>query len=406
MHSDLVRAFLRWALLHAVLARGWWLVTAVYLVVVAQLSPFQLVFIGVFQGATVVVAEVPAGVLADAVSRRLALVVSHVVMGAGMAMTGFVTAFPVLVISNCLWGLGWALASGADVAWITDELDRPDLIDRVLAAQARWGLLGTVIGIVSFGALAWATTLSTAIVAAGVVMIVLGVLVVGRWPETGFRPVEAGRRWAESTAILRRGVALARADHVIFLVLVATMLLNGAAEGFGRLFERRLIVLGIPATPDPIVWFAAIALLAAALGAITLRIVESRIDGVGIAQRMYVAACVIGVVGMIVFAHAADAAWAVAGSFLVTGITFPTTRLAGTVLVNRRATSGVRATLHSMLSQAENFGEIIFGVGLALTARAASSSVALTASAALLACAAAVVYRSRVAARRASASSS
>ena len=70
MSSDLIGAFLRWALFHSALARGWWLVAAVYLVVVADLSPFQLVLIGVFQGVTVVIAEVPAGVIADAVSRR------------------------------------------------------------------------------------------------------------------------------------------------------------------------------------------------------------------------------------------------------------------------------------------------------------------------------------------------
>ncbi len=396
MSSDLIGAFLRWALFHSALARGWWLVAAVYLVVVADLSPFQLVLIGVFQGVTVVIAEVPAGVIADAVSRRLALVLSHIVMGAGMALTGFVTTFPMLVISNCLWGLGWALASGADVAWITDELDRPDLIDRVLASQARRGLLGTAIGIVGFGALAWATTLSSAMVVAGVAMVFLGALVVARWPEERFRPADAGRRWAEGTAILRRGVTLAKADRVILLVLAGTLLVNGAGEGFGRLFERRLVVLGMPTDPDPIVWFAIVALLAAALGAITLRIVEARINGIGVARRAYVAACAVGAVGLVMFAHAPNASSAVAASFLVSGIAFPMTRLAGTILVNRRATSDVRATLHSMLSEAENFGEIVFGLGLALIARSSSSTVALTGSAVLLACAGAVVSRTRL----------
>ncbi|MDP9443538.1 MAG: hypothetical protein M3P83_03965 [Actinomycetota bacterium] len=62
--------------------------------------------IGTFQGATVLAAEVPAGVLADTVSRRLALLVARVVSGTGMAMAGIVTAFPLLVVANCLWGLG------------------------------------------------------------------------------------------------------------------------------------------------------------------------------------------------------------------------------------------------------------------------------------------------------------
>ena len=137
MDSSLATAYLRWVFIRAALARGWWLTTAVYLVTVADLSPAQLVLIGVFQGLTVVLAEVPAGVLADTSSRRLALVVAHVVMGSRMALTGFVTEYPLIVLSQCLWGLGWAISSGADVAWITDELDRPDAIDRVLTAQGR-----------------------------------------------------------------------------------------------------------------------------------------------------------------------------------------------------------------------------------------------------------------------------
>ncbi len=35
-------------------------------------------------------------------------------------MTGVVTAFPLLLATQALWGLGWGFSSGADVAWITD----------------------------------------------------------------------------------------------------------------------------------------------------------------------------------------------------------------------------------------------------------------------------------------------
>lgn len=395
MHPDLTTAFLRWALLRAAFARGWWLATALYLVVVADLSPFELILIGVLQGVTVVIAEVPAGVLADAVSRRLALVVAHVVMGSGMAMAGLVTAFPLLVASQCLWGLGWAFSSGADVAWITDELDRPDVIDRVLAAQARWTVLGTPIGVVAFGGLAWATTLSTAMVVGGVAMIGLGIVVVARWPETRFAPVDPGSRWAQSAAILRRGILVARADRIILLVLAATLLVNGGAEGFGRLFGRQLVLLGMPSEPDPIVWFAAVALLAAAMGATTLRVVEAHIEGADVARNVYVSACTVGVAGLIVFAHAPNPAMAVSGSLFVSGICFPITRVAATILVNRRATNDVRATVHSLLSQAENAGEIAFGFALAFIAGSTSSTVALTGSAALVACAGLVVSRAR-----------
>jgi len=395
MHADVTTAYLRWALVRAALARGWWLATALYLVVVANLSPSQLVLIGVFQGLTVVVAEVPAGVLADAASRRLALVVSHVVMGAGMAMTGFVTAYPLLVVSQCLWGLGWAMASGADVAWITDELDRSDLIDRVLTAQGRFDLIGTAVGIIVFGALAWTMSLSVAIVVAGVSMVGLGLAVVARWPESRRGPDILGGPRAASVAVLRRGLAVARADRMIGLILASTLLVNGGAEGFGRLFERRLIGLGVPAAPDPIVWFAALALVAAALGATTLLFVEARIAGAGVAKRTYVAACGIGTVGLVVFSQAPNAGSAVAGALLVKGIAFPTVRITGTILVNRRTPSEARATVHSLLSLSENAGEIVCGLALAGIASATSSAVTLMASAGLVAVAGVVASAAR-----------
>jgi MFS family permease len=395
MQTHLATAFLRWTCVRAALARGYWLTTALYLVVVADLTPAELVLIGVFQGITVVIAEVPAGVLADAVSRRLSLVIGHVVMGIGMSMAGLVTAFPLLVASQCLWGLGWAFSSGADVAWLTDELDRPDQIDRVLVARARWDLLGNPIGIVSFAALAWASSLSTAIVVAGVAMVLLGLVAVARWPENGFVPAEVGQRWRQSTSILRSGVALARFDRVILVVIVATLLVNGGGEAYGRLLEERLVALGMPTHPDPIVWFAALGLVGVALGAVVLRIVEVRIAGADVARRTYVLSCAVGLLGLLLFANAPNAATAVAGSLLVSGIAFPVIRATGVIWVNRRATSSVRATVHSLLSQAENAGEVVFGITLAVVARAASATVALTGSAALLACAGALVIATR-----------
>lgn len=391
MNSALATAFLRWALVRAALARGWWLATALNLVV-AELSSVQLVLVGVFQGVTVVVAEIPAGVLADTVSRRLALVVAHVVMGTGMALTGLVAGYPLIVLAQCLWGLGWAIASGADVAWITDELDRPEVIDRVLTAQGRYDLFGTPVGIVGFGVLAYATTPSTAIVVAGLAMEGLGLLVVARWPESRHPRRGVPGRWATTTSIYLHGVGMARHDRVFALVLAATALVNGGEEGFGRLFERHLLDLGLPTSPAPVAWFAAIGLLAAGVGAISLWWVEARIDGRGVARSVYVAASVIAAVGLVVFAHAPTIECAVAAALIVRGVGSPTIRVAATVMVNRRTTSEVRATVHSLLSQAEHLGEIVFGLLLAV-AVTASSTVTLVGSAVLVTGAGITVHR-------------
>jgi Transmembrane secretion effector len=84
--------------------RGWWLVTSVDLVVDARLSASEPVLVGVAQSLVTLVFEVPAGVLADTVSRKWSLVASHALMGTAMLTTGLVTGFGPLVATQLLWG--------------------------------------------------------------------------------------------------------------------------------------------------------------------------------------------------------------------------------------------------------------------------------------------------------------
>ena len=388
-HDDLVRLFLRWSFARGLCARGYWLAASVYLVVVADLSPSQLVLLGTGQAVTVLLAEVPAGVFADTVSRKWSVVLAHLISGIGMAVTGVVIAFPLLVVTQALWGLGWAFASGADVAWITDELDRPGLIDRVLAARARWELVGAATGLVAFAVVAAITSLGTAVVLSGVAFVGLGAVVALRFPERRFTPAPVEQRWRDAMSIFRRGVRLARRDRVVVFVIVAWLLVNGGSEGFGRLVEKRLVTLGFGDSGRGIVWFAALGLVTLLASAVVLRVVESRIHQAAVARRTYVLCCLVGVVGLVLFAHAPDSRYAVAAVLLAKNV--EVVRTVGEIWVNRRTTSDVRATVHSLLSQSEHLGELVFGLLLAAVAAASTVTVSLTGSAILLALAAAVV---------------
>lgn len=393
-NRDIAALYLRWVWMRAVLHRGWWLVTSLYLVTVAGLSAFELVFLGTAQGITALVFEVPTGVMADTISRKWSIVIAHFVMGTGMLVTGLVTAFPALVLTQMVWGLAWTFSSGADVAWLTDEMEQSPRVPGVLTASARWESVGAVCGLLGFGALAWVAGLSTAIVTAGAGMLVLGVFVAARFTEHNFTPTRQ-HRWRESASIFRRGVHLARHDHEILLVLATTLLINGAAEGFGRLFAKRLVDLGLPAEMEPIVWLTALGLVTLALSALALRIVETRIDGEGVARSAYAAACFIGALGAIVLAAAPNAATGMAGVLLVQGIAWPVARCVSVIWVNRRVTSDVRATMQSFLAQAEYLGEISLGLMLGILAQATSIAVAMVGSCVLVAYAGILVTRSR-----------
>jgi hypothetical protein len=293
-----------------------------------------------------------------------------------------VTDFGPLVATQMLWGLSWSFASGADVAWITDELDEPARISVVLMRAGRAQLTGAAAGLVGVGALASLMQRSTAMVLAGAAMLLLGLYVVLRFREQRFVPTST-RRWSASWSILVRGSTLVRRSRVILLMFAATFLVNGAADAFGRLHPRRLVDIGLPS--DPVVWFTALGVLTLLVGTAALRVVEPQIDDVRVALRGYVTACAAGVVGLVVLAGAPEEVSASAAVLLVAGIALPLTRTIGTIWVNRQTSGDVRATVHSFLAQAEYVGEIVCGLAIAVVARFAGLSVALLTCAALFA---------------------
>jgi MFS family permease len=361
------------------------------LVVEADLSPLQLVFLGTAQSLIGMAFEIPTGVVADTLSRKWSIVIAHAIMGAGMVATGLVTVFPALVVTQMLWGLAWTFSSGADVAWLTDELEQPKSVARVLAAAARWEQLGAATGLICFGAIAWITDLALSIVVAGIAMLMLGAFVAVRFKERNFTPTRE-RRYRASLLILRDGLSLARHDRTILLVFSVTMLVNGADEAFGRLFPRRLVDLGLPQDPDPIVGFTTLGLATLAVGAVVLRVVESRFTGVHATRHFYAGACVVGTLGVLVFAVAPEHLTAMAGVILARGIASPVLRVISVVWVNQRAISSVRATLQSFLSQVEYVGEIGLGFGLGVMAQTIQIEAAMFGACALLATAGILVW--------------
>jgi hypothetical protein len=170
-------------------------------------------------------------------------------------------------------------------------------------------------------------------------------------------------------------------------MFAATTILNAAAV-ITWLFPRQLVDLGFP--NDPVLWYSALGIASFIVGAIAVRLVEARIDRAGTAERIYVLACLLG---LVVLATAPDALVGCAGVLLANGIAFSVTRPVSVIWVNRRTTSDVRATVHSFLSQAEYLGKTVGGIGLAILAGADGISPTLLASGALIGLAGAIVAR-------------
>ena len=110
------------------------------------------------------------GAWSDTFSRKWPLVAGHGFLAAGMVLTGLVTAYPLILCTQVLWGLGWAFSGGADVAWLTDELAQPGRIARVLAARSIVGGLALLVAAKTAG-------MSATFIASGALIACVGALI-------------------------------------------------------------------------------------------------------------------------------------------------------------------------------------------------------------------------------------
>jgi DHA3 family tetracycline resistance protein-like MFS transporter len=97
-------------------------VTLVYQTQTAGLNPFQLVAVGtVSQGATFLF-EIPTGVVADLRGRRVSVEFGIALLGLGFVIMGSNAEFWTILAGQVVIGIGVTFVSGAQEAWITDEV--------------------------------------------------------------------------------------------------------------------------------------------------------------------------------------------------------------------------------------------------------------------------------------------
>ncbi|MEQ4720738.1 MFS transporter [Nonomuraea sp. B19D2] len=386
----LARRFLGWNFLRAVLHNGWWLVTSLYMAVDAGLSPARLLIIAAAQGVASIIFEVPAGVVADTFGRKAAIIVSHVLMAAAMITTGLFPAFVPLILAQMLWGISWTFSSGSDVAWATDEIDQPDRMHLLIAAQARWQLIGAGVGILTVGGLAAIIDRPTAIVSSGVAMLVLGLWFAAAIPERNFVRVRKDHLKV-ALGIARRGARLAVRDRTMFMLVIVTVLVNGAGDSFARIYPVQLADLGLPSSTSGTAWFTAIGLVGYATAAFALTTVQRTLHSDRGARTSFALTCVTGSISLVLLGTAPTLTLAITALIIANGVTMPLVRTVTTIWVNRRTTSDIRATTHSYLAQAEYIGEILCAVALAALAGSAGVANVIILAASLFAISAGVV---------------
>jgi len=193
---------------------GFWPLLFLRFVSDLELEPIQLVLLGTAMELTILAAEIPTGVVADVYSRKWSTVISFLMIGPAIVFTAIVEPFAAIVVAQIVVGIGFTFESGAETAWITDEIGSAAETEPVLLRRARLQLIAGVLGVAVFGALGALTTLTTSLVVAGVLYTAWGVYLAVVMPETAFvRSDQAG--WAEFTQTLKAGARECR--HIPWL---------------------------------------------------------------------------------------------------------------------------------------------------------------------------------------------
>jgi predicted MFS family arabinose efflux permease len=186
------------------------------------LSPAQISSLFVIWSLTGLALEVPSGVWADVFSRRLLLVASPLLTGAGFALWTFAPSYPAFAAGFVLWGLATALRSGTLQALVYEELQRLGASGAYARLTGRAHAIGTT-AIMVANAVAAPVLHAGGYRAAGVASVAACVVCAAlAWtlPESRERRGggDAGAVWRDGLAHLRREPAVR--GGLILLVVV------------------------------------------------------------------------------------------------------------------------------------------------------------------------------------------
>jgi DHA3 family tetracycline resistance protein-like MFS transporter len=341
------------------------MISAIYRVETAGLNPLQLVLVGTVLELSVFIFEIPTGIVADMRSRRLSVIIGYFLIGLGLMVEGAFPLFGTILLAQVIWGIGATFTSGAEEAWLADELGEEGL-SQVYLRGSQLAQIGTLIGIgasVALGQIA----LALPIFAGGFLIVLLAVFLWLFMPETNFTPAGKTERsnWQNMGATFKNGMTVVRGQRILVLILAMTFFFGLSSEGLDRLWEAHFLAnITFPslANLSVVTWFGIINVVGLLLNLGLTEVVRRRIDTDNNSTAvLYLLLMNVGyILSLVVFALAVSfpvgliSIWSV-GVFR---------RIGGPVFAawtNKKLQPGSRATVLSMRGQLDAIGQFIGG---------------------------------------------
>src|SRR5215216_2105291 len=340
-------------------------VASFYEATVAGLSGLQLVLVGTTVEVTVLLFEVPTGIVADAYSRRLSVIIGFFLMSIGFLVEGTFPIFSMILLTQVLWGIGYTFTSGAKQAWLSDEIGEENA-NHAFLRGSQYDLAGALIGMliaIPLGNIA----VNLPILAGGFTVAGIGVLLLLFMPENGFKPARPEDRnsFQHMGDIFRKGISAVRSRPLLLSVLGIGFIYGLYSEGWDRLWVKYLVdhftlphLFGM----NEVAFFGLLRAGGMVLSILVTRQVAKRLDAnhaPSIARAMvWITILLSGAI--LTFAFSPALAVSIAAVMLVS-ITRNVMEPLYNAWVNQRLDSDTRATVISMSGQVDAIGQIASG---------------------------------------------
>lgn len=362
-------------------------VTSLYEATVAGLSGAQLVLVGTTVEVTILMFEIPTGIVADAYSRRISVIIGYFLMGIGFVIEGAFPIFGMILLTQVFWGIGYTFTSGATQAWLSDEIGEENA-NRAFLRANQYDLAGALIGMlvaIPVGNIA----VNVPILAGGAGVVALGFALLLFMPENGFHPTRPENRnsFQHMADIFKKGIATVRSRPVLLSVLGIGFIYGLYSEGWDRLWVKYLVdhftlphIFGM----NEVAFFGILRASGMVVSILVTRQVEKRLDANHAPSIARAMVWITVLLSASIFTFAFSPALAL--SILAVTSVGVLRNIMGPLYnawVNQRLDPESRATVLSMSSQVDAIGQVASGPVAALISLA-SVRAAITMASLLL----------------------
>jgi DHA3 family tetracycline resistance protein-like MFS transporter len=345
--------------------------SAIYRFQMAGLDTLQLVLLGTVLEGSVFLFEIPTGIVADIYSRRLSVIIGFALIGLGMLLEGSLQLFVTILLAQVVWGIGYTFISGAQDAWLADEIGEERLTSTYLRGS-QFAQVAALAGIIINVVLA-SIQLNLPFFFAGAGHIALAGFLALYMPERGFKPTLRSERhtWQKMGVTFRDGMNAIRERPLLVTILGIALVYGLYSEALDRLWEAHILDnFSLPPIDNinSVVWFGLInaSIMIIAIG--TTGFLRRRASKLDHGRMVKVLALFSGVIsaGLMLFGLASGFSMALL-SYSTVAIVRKTMQPLYSAWINRGIPTQVRATVLSTYGQMDAIGQLLGGpvVGIA-----------------------------------------